>query len=228
VAHQETQGRAKSEIVDTNTMRFPGMYRDSAILHIQHNWHRYYNPRIGRYYQADPLGVHGDETNLYAYALNNPLRYTDPSGLITEVIIWQPIAWGRSSFGHVSININSTSYSYSLGGMYINPTSDYIKQNTKFREGIGMILKLTLAQEIYLNDYLRTYDRDYNWFTNNSCGDPLENALENLGFNMGTIVFPVGLGNTFMDMGLVDSYNCPNSQIIGGLGHLGLEDGGRD
>jgi len=39
---------------------------------------RYYNPYIGRFPQTDPAyqGV-----NLYAYCMNNPLNYTDPTGL---------------------------------------------------------------------------------------------------------------------------------------------------
>ncbi len=41
---------------------------------------RYYNPYIGRFLQTDPVG-YGAGINWYAYCGNNPLGYTDPSGL---------------------------------------------------------------------------------------------------------------------------------------------------
>ena len=48
---------------------------------------RYYGSSMGRFSSPDPSGLYfADPTNpqslnLYAYALNNPLRYTDPTGL---------------------------------------------------------------------------------------------------------------------------------------------------
>ncbi|MEP0068940.1 RHS repeat-associated core domain-containing protein [Pyruvatibacter sp.] len=59
--------------------RFPGQWFQSENgLH--YNWHRHYDPTTGRYTQADPLGF-VDGPSLYAYALNSPQMYTDPSGL---------------------------------------------------------------------------------------------------------------------------------------------------
>jgi RHS repeat-associated protein len=42
---------------------------------------RYYNPTTGRFLSEDPIGFEGSGTNLYAYASENPLRFTDPSGM---------------------------------------------------------------------------------------------------------------------------------------------------
>jgi RHS repeat-associated protein len=42
---------------------------------------RFYSPDIGRFLQPDPIGFDGDPTNLYCYAGNNPVVYSDPTGL---------------------------------------------------------------------------------------------------------------------------------------------------
>jgi RHS repeat-associated protein len=63
----------------TNNFRFPGQYYDEESgLH--YNWHRYYDPRTGKYMTADPIGL-SEEVNLYTYVKNNPNRFIDPQGL---------------------------------------------------------------------------------------------------------------------------------------------------
>ena len=57
----------------------------SGALHDQetglfYNWNRYFDPRTCRYTSSDSIGLAGG-LNLYRYANNNPLRYTDPNGL---------------------------------------------------------------------------------------------------------------------------------------------------
>jgi len=47
---------------------------------LYYNWHRYYKPTLGRYYQADPIRLRGG-INLYTYVKNNPLTVYDISGL---------------------------------------------------------------------------------------------------------------------------------------------------
>jgi RHS repeat-associated protein len=42
---------------------------------------RFYSPDIGRFLQPDPIGFAGDASNLYRYCRNNPLKWSDPSGL---------------------------------------------------------------------------------------------------------------------------------------------------
>jgi RHS repeat-associated protein len=41
---------------------------------------RYYDPKLGRFLNPDPIGFEGGDTNLYAYVGNNPVNRTDPQG----------------------------------------------------------------------------------------------------------------------------------------------------
>lgn len=63
---------------------FPGQTRTLADLY--YNRYRDYDPTIGRYIQADPIGL-GGGSNPYAYALNNPVNLTDPSGKFVPVAL---------------------------------------------------------------------------------------------------------------------------------------------
>jgi RHS repeat-associated protein len=66
----------------TNNLRFPGQYFDQETgLH--YNWHRYYEPKSGRYITADPIGILGG-INLFVYADLNPIDVFDPGGLICK------------------------------------------------------------------------------------------------------------------------------------------------
>jgi RHS repeat-associated protein len=62
--------------------RYTGKERDEESGLYYHGA-RYYAPWLGRWSAVDPAGF-VDGLNLYAYARNNPLRYTDPDGRATK------------------------------------------------------------------------------------------------------------------------------------------------
>jgi RHS repeat-associated protein len=60
-------------------LRFPSHYFDE-LTGLHYNRFRYYDPRLGRYLQSDPLGIAGG-INLHAYPAN-PLVKVDVRGLV--------------------------------------------------------------------------------------------------------------------------------------------------
>ena len=64
---------------------YPGQLQDSATGLYQ-NWHRDYDPALGRYIEADPIGL-GGGSNRYGYANANPTNLTDPTGEFVPILI---------------------------------------------------------------------------------------------------------------------------------------------
>jgi len=64
-------------------LRFPGQYYD-AESGLNYNYFRDYHPGIGRYVEADPIGIQKSLNHLYNYVQNNPANKKDPSGLAEE------------------------------------------------------------------------------------------------------------------------------------------------
>ncbi len=68
----------------TNNLRFPGQYYDQETG-LSYNYNRYYDPKIGRYTQPDPVGLLGG-MNRYGYVQNDPVNLVDPNGQFIQII----------------------------------------------------------------------------------------------------------------------------------------------
>ena len=83
--HSATGARPLGSPLEGQTLntRFPGQwFQLESALH--YNWHRHYDPSLGRYTQPDPLGF-VDGPSVYAYAGNSPQRYVDKDGRFIRI-----------------------------------------------------------------------------------------------------------------------------------------------
>ena len=173
---------------------------------------RDYDASTGRWTAKDPILFNGGQANLYVYAGNDPVNRIDPSGLYTEVTIWSPSGYTSSAFGHATININGSVYSFAPGGVDIIPAGIYngLKTNNGL-SGVGLVLGLTPAQEAQLSSNLSSQG-SYGALTNN-CAQSAESNLRKVGVDTGSNIpslFPVGLGNSLL-----------NSPSLIGVNHYG-------
>jgi RHS repeat-associated protein len=63
----------------TNNLRFPGQYFD-AETGLNYNFFRDYSLTIGRYIEANPIGIDEGDNHLFTYVSNNPILLADPIG----------------------------------------------------------------------------------------------------------------------------------------------------
>ena len=89
----------------TNNLRQPGQYYDQETG-LAYNLNRDYDASLGRYVEADPLGLAAGD-NPYLYANENPLSYVDPLGL------WQfSISGGLGLGGQVTFGKNGGQWNF--------------------------------------------------------------------------------------------------------------------
>lgn len=97
-------------------LRFPGQYYD-AETGLHYNYHRDFDPSLGRYLKSDPIGLAGG-INTYGYVRGMPLTHADRLGLDSSVSFgggaWgQAFALGGGMDGGVAIGSNGNVCVYS-------------------------------------------------------------------------------------------------------------------
>lgn len=83
---------------NNESIRFTGRFYNEA-LGLYEMRARFYDPLLGRFTQEDPLGLRGGDMNLYRYAFNNPLNFTDPTGS-TSALEYAALLYGITETAH--------------------------------------------------------------------------------------------------------------------------------
>ena len=113
IRYSNATGQTLSPPTSYSIPGFPGQSRTFADLY--YNRYRDYDTSTGRYIQADPIGLAGGASP-YSYAMNNPLRYSDPLGLMTY---WEYYTGTPDSYRvNIMNSIAGLSDSATLGGTY--------------------------------------------------------------------------------------------------------------
>jgi RHS repeat-associated protein len=138
----------------TNNLRFAGQYYDNGTG-LQYNYHRYYDHRIGRYLNADPIGLAGG-INLFLYSTNNPINITDRFGLFTLKYHREILESSLSSH----IGLKSREFALiATGNAHVDlmEMSDMHFDNSKFIETLSKIDKLWKEIEGSCDEELRLH-----------------------------------------------------------------------
>jgi RHS repeat-associated protein len=160
-----------------NNLRFAGQYYDEETgLH--YNYHRYYDPKTGRYLTPDPIGLAGG-INLFAYVKNNPITYIDPEGL--EIRVYSSDAFGISGLNHAFVYSTETGRGKGTAG------SSWVTRG----DGVGDLNSpytvVPLPPEMSESDFMKNIleaEGWNNWIWTpwaNDCHSDLENSFDQTG-----------------------------------------------
>jgi len=81
-------------------VRLPGQFSDTTETGFYYNMNRDYMPNLGRYLEADPIGLAGG-VNPYVYANGNPTKYTDRTGLLFNSAVAQALTKATTKAGTI-------------------------------------------------------------------------------------------------------------------------------
>jgi len=184
-----------------NPFRYRGYYydRDTEFYYLQS---RYYDPQIGRFLSPDKpenLLINGmvpGGANLYAYCLNNPIKYTDPSGefipfilavVLLVVCVAIPVAAATAYVAYKGAEylVNE----YDLHGVDIRMGA----RDLPWKPWYNAVAKGGLYAFSYLVDAIRWFgggdkDKDSKAQESNASAHPLNNTSAAKWLNINTII----------------------------------------
>jgi RHS repeat-associated protein len=152
---------------ETLNARFPGQwFQLEAGLH--YNWHRHYDPSLGRYTQPDPLGF-VDGPSVFAYARSAPNALVDFWGLETAVITGGAVP--GNPMGHTAVTCTKCgTYSFGNNTPLGSSVSNYVTSQSKKRDQTIQILPTTPDEERCIKNYLNTLSPKLpHWTTGDTC-----------------------------------------------------------
>ena len=106
--YSESRGRTYEYNYSTKQIAYIQCYSNSSEPSLIHMNGRVYAPSLQRFLSPDPVlqaSANAQNHNRYAYCLNNPLRYTDPSGYIFAPAVprwpegYEPLEYDDDSWG---------------------------------------------------------------------------------------------------------------------------------
>ena len=137
------------------TKRFTGQYHESSLPGgegLSYYNARWYDPQVGRFLSADtivPGPANPQAFNRYSYVLNNPLKYTDPTG--HTCMATQGGSWDcpqNPGIGGTTLNTDVQAYAAPQLPLstptFIGPSNDCFYGCTN-----GIILSYVLPGEVY-------------------------------------------------------------------------------
>jgi RHS repeat-associated protein len=161
VAQETWRIQANLSIPPVLNIRYPGQYYDFEAGLVQ-NWWRTYEPKIGRYTSADPIGL-GGGWNRFAYVEGDGINLSDRMGLATQSdikIATDVIRKYIPEIYHKSVSAITTVSN--LSNWYGAPLQGYtdLKNNIQINANLYGDCK-TPVDEFVASDFLQTIAHEW-------------------------------------------------------------------
>jgi len=180
-----------------NPFQYTGRENDGTGLYYYRA--RYYDPRVGRFTQEDPIRFGGGDVNLYAYVGNSPLGSADPLGLWkppvhTNLTIGQMNAFGVFSQEMMdravgaNVNVDRLSNQFNDPAHYM--PGNRVAAETLAEQSLERAIQLARSGRLdeamgpfgeglhTVQDRYAHYEQNAGWLGHPGCDDPLRHPRE--------------------------------------------------